>query len=38
MSVVQTKLRTKTSSGTPILVSATLEYKDGRIFFVKAPY
>ena len=38
MSLVQTKLRTKTSSGTPILVSATLEYKDGRIFFVKSPY
>jgi SNF2 family DNA or RNA helicase len=38
MSVVQTKLRTTTSSGTPILVSATLEYKDGRIFFVKSPY
>ncbi|MGD0897103.1 MAG: hypothetical protein ABR915_04660 [Thermoguttaceae bacterium] len=26
------------SSGTPILVSATLEYKDGRILFVKSPY
>ena len=38
MSVVQTKLRTTTSSGTPILVSATLEYKDGRICFVKSPY
>ena len=38
MSVVQTKLRTKTSSGTPILISATLEYKDGRIWFVKSPY
>ena len=38
MALVQTKLRTTTSSGTPILVSATLEYKDGRIFFVKSPY
>ena len=38
MSVVQTKLRTTTSSGTPILVSATLEYKDGRIYFLKSPY
>ena len=38
MSVVQTKLRTTTSSGTAILVSATLEYKDGRIFFLKSPY
>ena len=38
MSVVQTKLRTTTSSGTPILVSATLEYKDGRIWFLKSPY
>ena len=38
MSVVQTKLRTKTSKGTPILISATLEYKDGRIWFLKSPY
>ena len=38
MSVVETKLRTKTSSGTPILISATLEYKDGRIWFLKSPY
>ena len=38
MSVVQTKLRTKTSKGTPILTSATLEYKDGRIWFLKSPY
>ncbi|MGA2257049.1 MAG: hypothetical protein ABSG53_20550, partial [Thermoguttaceae bacterium] len=38
MSVVQTRLRTTTSSGTPILVTATLEYKDGRILFVKSPY
>jgi hypothetical protein len=38
MSVVQTKLRTKTSSGTAILVAATLEYKDGRIWFLKSPY
>ena len=36
--LVQTKLRTTTSSGTPILVSATLEYKEGRIWFVKSPY
>jgi SNF2 family DNA or RNA helicase len=38
MPVVQTQLRTTTSSGTPILVTATLEYKDGRIFFIKSPY
>ena len=38
MSVVQTKLRTTTSSGTPILVSATLEYREGRIWFIKSPY
>jgi SNF2 family DNA or RNA helicase len=38
MSVVQTKLRTKTTTGTPILLSATLEYKDGRIWFLKSPY
>ena len=38
MSVVQTRFRTKTSSGTPILVAATLEYKDGRIWFIKSPY
>ena len=38
MPVVQTKLRATTSSGTPILVSATLEYKDGRIYFLKSPY
>ena len=38
MTLVHTKLRTTTSSGTPILVSATLEYKEGRIFFVKSPY
>ncbi len=38
MPVVQTKLRATTSSGTPILVSATLDYKDGRIYFLKSPY
>jgi SNF2 family DNA or RNA helicase len=38
MTVLETKLRTKTSSGTAILVSATLEYKEGRIYFVKSPY
>ena len=38
MSVVPVKLRTTTSSGTAILVSATLEYAQGRIFFVKSPY
>ena len=27
-----------TTSVTPILVSATFEYKDGRIWFVKSPY
>src|SRR5271157_2468850 len=38
MSIVQTKLRTKTSTGTENLVAATLEYKDGRIFFIKSDY
>ena len=38
MSIIQTKLRTVTSSGTANLVSATLEYKDGRILFLKSPY
>jgi SNF2 family DNA or RNA helicase len=38
MPVVQTKLRTTTSAGTPILLSATLEYRDGRIWFLKSPY
>ena len=38
MSVENVKLTTRTSSGTLIRVSAVLEYKDGRIFFVKSPY
>ena len=38
MPVENVKLTTRTSSGTLIRVSATLEYRDGRIFFLKSPY
>ena len=38
MPVENVKLTTRTSSGTLIRVSATLEYKDGRIIFLKSPY
>ena len=38
MSVENVKLTTRTASGTLIRVSAVLEHKDGRIFFLKSPY
>jgi hypothetical protein len=37
-SIVQVKLTTRTSSGSLIRSPATLEYKDGRIYFLKSPY
>ena len=38
MSIEEVKMTTRTSSGTLHRVSATLEYADGRIFFLKSPY
>jgi hypothetical protein len=36
--IVQVKLTTRTSSGTLIRSPATLEYADGRIYFLKSPF
>ena len=38
MSIEEIKMTTRTSSGTLNRVSATLEYEDGRIYFLKSPY
>ena len=38
MSIEAIKMTTRTSSGTLCRVSATLEYADGRIYFLKSPY
>lgn len=38
MSVEQVKMTVRTAGGTLIRVPATLEYKDGRIFFIKSPF
>jgi len=38
MSVEQVKMTVRTSSGTLIRVPATLDYRDGRIFFLKSPF
>ena len=38
MPVEQVKMTVRTSSGTLIRVPATLEYRDGRIFFLKSPF
>jgi hypothetical protein len=38
MSIEEIKMTTRTSSGTLNRVSATLEYADGRIYFLKSPY
>lgn len=37
-SIVDIKLTTRTSSGTLIRSPAKIEYKDGRIFFLKSPF
>jgi len=36
--IIQCKLTTRTSSGKLIRSAATLEYKDGRIWFLKSPF
>ena len=36
--IVQCKLTTRTSSGKLIRSAATLEYRDGRIWFLKSPF
>jgi len=38
MTIEEVKMTTRTSSGTLIRVSATLEYADGRIYFLKSPF
>ena len=38
MAIEEIKMTTRTSSGTLNRVSATLEYADGRIYFLKSPY
>jgi len=38
MSVVETKMLTQTKKGTWIKSAVTLDYRDGRIYFVKSPF
>ena len=38
MSIEQVKMTVRTVSGSLIRVPATLEYKDGRILFLKSPF